>query len=144
MTKSVAKEGKVKAGAKKKRGSRKPTFTEQARRKQILEVSSLLFRSKGFNRTSLEDIAREVGVSRGVIFFTILTASVSLLRRQYARACANTAITCGTGSVKKGPAKPSYLNSSMPVSIISMTTARFICFTQIWSGVLAMPMTGTH
>jgi AcrR family transcriptional regulator len=69
MTKSTAEKSKIKAGAKKKRGSRKPTFTEQARRKQILEVSSLLFRSKGFNRTSLEDIAREVGVSRGVIFY---------------------------------------------------------------------------
>lgn len=48
---------------------RQPTFTEQARRKQILEVSTRLFRSKGFNSTSLDDIAGEVGVSRGVIFY---------------------------------------------------------------------------
>ena len=59
----------MKTGVKKKRGNRKPTFTEQARRKQILEVSTELFRSRGFNGTSLDDIAREVGVSRGVIFY---------------------------------------------------------------------------
>ena len=49
--------------------SRKPTFTEQARRKQILEVSSKLFMAKGFKNTSLNDISRAAGFSRGVIFY---------------------------------------------------------------------------
>jgi len=69
MTKPVKaskKPGSTKGG---KRTSRKPTFTEQARRKQILEVSSKLFMLNGFKNTSLDDIAREVGVSRGVIFY---------------------------------------------------------------------------
>ena len=58
-----------KSASKKKRGDHKPTFTELARRKQILDISSKLFMSKGFKNTSLDDIAREVGVSRGVIFY---------------------------------------------------------------------------
>jgi len=57
------------SAAKKKRGDHKPTFTELARRKQILDISSKLFMAKGFKNTSLDDIAREVGVSRGVIFY---------------------------------------------------------------------------
>jgi len=57
------------SSASKKRKNRKPTFTELARRKQILEVSSRLFRSRGYDKTSLDDIAKEVGVSRGVIFY---------------------------------------------------------------------------
>lgn len=64
--KTSKKPGPAKGG---KRTSRKPTFTEQARRKQILEVSSKLFMLNGFKNTSLDDIAREVGVSRGVIFY---------------------------------------------------------------------------
>jgi len=69
MAKSVKNPKKTSSSAGGKRTSRKPTFTEQARRKQILEVSSKLFMSKGFKNTSLDDIAREVGVSRGVIFY---------------------------------------------------------------------------
>jgi len=60
---------KPKSAAKKKQADHKPTFTELARRKQILDVSSKLFMSNGFKNTSLDDIAREVGVSRGVIFY---------------------------------------------------------------------------
>ena len=59
----------VYAEGNKKKGRRKPTFTEQARRKQILDVSSRLFMSSGFKNTSVDDIAREAGVSRGVIFY---------------------------------------------------------------------------
>ena len=51
------------------RSSSKRSFIEQARRKQILEVSSKLFMSKGFRKTSVDDIAREADVSRGVIFY---------------------------------------------------------------------------
>jgi AcrR family transcriptional regulator len=60
---------KAGSATKKKRGDHKPTFTELARRKQILDVSSKLFMANGFKNTSLDDIAREVGVSRGVIFY---------------------------------------------------------------------------
>ncbi len=69
MAKSAKKPNKTKSSTGGKRTSRKPTFTEQARRKQILEISSKLFMSNGFKNTSLDDIAREVGVSRGVIFY---------------------------------------------------------------------------
>jgi AcrR family transcriptional regulator len=69
MATSQKGQNKPKSAAKKKRGDHKPTFTELARRKQILDVSSKLFMAKGFKNTSLDDIAREVGVSRGVIFY---------------------------------------------------------------------------
>lgn len=53
--------------------ARKPeserTFIEQARRRQILAAASELFRTRGFNSTSLDDIAAKVGVSRGVLFY---------------------------------------------------------------------------
>lgn len=55
-----------KTGARKRK---KPTFTEQARRKQILETSAEMFASRGYDATSLDDIAKSVGVSRGVIFY---------------------------------------------------------------------------
>lgn len=58
-----------KSPASKKRKNSKPTFTEIARRKQILEVSSKMFISRGFDNTSLDEIAKKVGVSRGVIFY---------------------------------------------------------------------------
>lgn len=48
---------------------REPTFTERARREQILNAATELFRERGFTNTSLEDIARTVGVSRGVLFY---------------------------------------------------------------------------
>lgn len=58
---------KRKKAARKKRG--KPTFIEQARRKQILEASAETFSTRGYDATSLDDIAKAVGVSRGVIFY---------------------------------------------------------------------------
>ena len=51
------------------RRSGKPTFTEQARKKQILEAAAQLFGAKGYDATSVDDIAALVGVSRGVIFY---------------------------------------------------------------------------
>jgi len=48
---------------------KKPTFTEQARKKQILEISMDLFREKGYSNTSISDIAQIAGISRGVIFY---------------------------------------------------------------------------
>jgi AcrR family transcriptional regulator len=62
----------VAAAAPKKKPAKKrtkPTFTEQARRKQILEASAETFSTRGYDATSLDDIARAVGVSRGVIFY---------------------------------------------------------------------------
>jgi len=58
-----------KAASRKNQRRENPTFTEQARRKQILEVASELFREQGFANTSMEDIASQVGVSRGVLFY---------------------------------------------------------------------------
>ena len=46
-----------------------PTFIERERRRQILEIAARLFTEQGFDKTSLEAIAREAGVSRGVIFY---------------------------------------------------------------------------
>lgn len=49
--------------------SSKKSFIEKARRKQILEVAAALFLEKGFRNTSLEEIAKQAEVSRGVIFY---------------------------------------------------------------------------
>jgi TetR/AcrR family fatty acid metabolism transcriptional regulator len=56
-------------GGGKNRKSKKATFIEEARRKQILDVAFRMFAEKGFNQTSIDEIADEVGVSRGVIFY---------------------------------------------------------------------------
>lgn len=55
------------SGAIARRG--KQTFTEKARRKQIIDTAARLFVDRGFSGTSVEDIARELGVSRGVLFY---------------------------------------------------------------------------
>ncbi|GEM_PF-3690911 len=52
-----------------RRESEKTTAIEQARKQQILEAASALFRNQGFAKTSLDDIARSVGVSRGILFY---------------------------------------------------------------------------
>lgn len=52
-----------------RRSGRKPSFIEEARRKQILDVSLELIASKGYDSTSLADIADAVGVSKGVISY---------------------------------------------------------------------------
>ncbi len=69
MSRNAATASTTKRPALRKRGDREPTFTEQARRSQILEVAGRLFRDKGFANTSLDEIAKEVGVSRGVLFY---------------------------------------------------------------------------
>jgi len=49
--------------------TRKPTFTEKARRRQILEVALELFKDNGYDGTSVAAIAKRAEVSRGVIFY---------------------------------------------------------------------------
>jgi TetR/AcrR family fatty acid metabolism transcriptional regulator len=45
------------------------TFIEQARRLQILDAALELFASKGYNETSLSDIAGTLSISKGVISY---------------------------------------------------------------------------
>lgn len=49
--------------------SKKGTFTSYFRRKQIIEVATATIAQRGFNNTSLEDIAVNAGVSKGVISY---------------------------------------------------------------------------
>lgn len=49
--------------------SRKTTFTGYFRRKQIIEVAIKTIAQRGFKNTSLEDIAVNAGVSKGVISY---------------------------------------------------------------------------
>jgi len=63
---------KISAKAKlktKKSTNKKTTFTETARKKQILDVSMTLFREKGYANTSIANIADLAGISRGVVFY---------------------------------------------------------------------------
>ena len=68
MARKTTKKQASPAGAK-SRKNKKPTFTEMARRKQIVQIAFDLFMEKGYDQTSIEEIAEEVGVSRGVIFY---------------------------------------------------------------------------
>jgi len=47
----------------------KRTFIEEARRAQILDAALRLFALRGYNETSLSDLATAVGVSKGVISY---------------------------------------------------------------------------
>ncbi len=47
----------------------RPTFIEEARRKQIIESTIQTLAEKGFVNTSLADIADQIGVSKGVISY---------------------------------------------------------------------------
>ncbi len=69
MEHQLATKTKTQSGKSKSRKGGKPSFIEQARRKQILDVATQLFATKGFSRTSIEEIAEAVDVSRGVIFY---------------------------------------------------------------------------
>ena len=51
------------------KNAKKPTFTEEARRAQILDIALKLFVEKGFDGTSVTEIAKQAEVSRGVIFY---------------------------------------------------------------------------
>jgi hypothetical protein len=50
-------------------GRSKRTFIEEARRRQILDAALQLFAQRGYNETSLSDIAAAVDVSKGVISY---------------------------------------------------------------------------
>lgn len=52
-----------------RRSGRKPSFIEEARRKQILDVALELIAKRGYDSTSLVEIADAVGVSKGVISY---------------------------------------------------------------------------
>ncbi|MBN7796851.1 TetR/AcrR family transcriptional regulator [Parahaliea mediterranea] len=47
----------------------KPTFIEETRRQQFLEIGVRLFRELGYEKASLARIAREAGVSKGVVLY---------------------------------------------------------------------------
>lgn len=47
----------------------KPTFIEEARQRQILEISREIFANVGFKKASLADIADTAGISKGVILY---------------------------------------------------------------------------
>jgi TetR/AcrR family transcriptional regulator, fatty acid metabolism regulator protein len=49
--------------------ARKRSFIEEARRTQILDATLTLFAERGYNETSLSDIASAVGVSKGVVSY---------------------------------------------------------------------------
>jgi AcrR family transcriptional regulator len=48
---------------------KKPSFIEEARRRQIVETAIQTIASQGFSQTSLAEIAREAGISKGVISY---------------------------------------------------------------------------
>lgn len=47
----------------------KPTFIEESRRQQFLEIGEHLFRELGYEKSSLARIAQEAGVSKGVVLY---------------------------------------------------------------------------
>ena len=50
-------------------GQKKPTFIEEARRRQIVETGIQTIASQGFSQASLAEIARKAGISKGVISY---------------------------------------------------------------------------
>lgn len=52
-----------------RRDGRKPSFIEEARRRQILDKALELIAARGYDNTSLADIADAVGVSKGVVSY---------------------------------------------------------------------------
>ena len=50
-------------------GQKKPTFIEEARRRQIVETGIQTIASQGFSHASLAEIARKAGISKGVISY---------------------------------------------------------------------------
>jgi TetR/AcrR family fatty acid metabolism transcriptional regulator len=55
--------------AEKNKERERPTFIEEARRKQIIESTIQTLSEKGYINTSLNDIADQIGVSKGVISY---------------------------------------------------------------------------
>ena len=50
-------------------GQKKPSFIEEARRRQIVETAIQTIATQGFSQTSLAEIARKAGISKGVISY---------------------------------------------------------------------------
>jgi len=50
-------------------GQRKPSFIEEARRRQIVETAIQTIAKEGFSQASLAEIARKAGISKGVISY---------------------------------------------------------------------------
>jgi len=50
-------------------GQRKPSFIEEARRRQIVETAIRTIATRGYSQASLAEIAREAGISKGVISY---------------------------------------------------------------------------
>jgi AcrR family transcriptional regulator len=50
-------------------GQGKPSFIEEARRRQIVETAIRTIANRGYSQASLAEIAREAGISKGVISY---------------------------------------------------------------------------
>ena len=50
-------------------GQGKPSFIEEARRRQIVDTAIRTIATRGFSQTSLAEIARDAGISKGVISY---------------------------------------------------------------------------
>jgi len=50
-------------------GQTRPSFIEEARRSQIVDTAIRTIATRGYSRTSLAEIAREAGISKGVISY---------------------------------------------------------------------------
>jgi len=47
----------------------KTTFIEEARRKQILDIALEKIATQGFQNTTIQEIANQAGISKGVIYY---------------------------------------------------------------------------
>jgi AcrR family transcriptional regulator len=50
-------------------GQERPSFIEEARRRQIVDTAIRTIAARGFSNTSFAEIAREAGISKGVISY---------------------------------------------------------------------------
>jgi AcrR family transcriptional regulator len=50
---------------------KQPTDSQARRRKEILDVATRLFAQRGFNGTSMDDIAKELGILKGSLYYWI-------------------------------------------------------------------------
>lgn len=50
-------------------GQKRPSFIEEARRRQIVDTAIQTIASRGFSQASLAEIARKAGISKGVISY---------------------------------------------------------------------------
>lgn len=88
------------------RANGRPSFIEGARRKQIVDTAIRTIASRGYSRTSLAEIAREAGISKGVISYYFdgkgqLTEEIlSRLMREPAKFIKERVDACGTAREK--------------------------------------------